>query len=217
MEITTQQIHQIETYLQKRKVDFIDLKVEILDHMISDIESLLQKNHSFENAFKITILKWEKHFTERSSFYFGMLYSESKIVVNKAVKEFRPFYFLYLAAYLLPMFFLKNLTISVQENTVHLINTLLLSVTFLALIYMIYIIVKAQLSKQKSTYRFILKTQYIAIVFLIIPLFLESFLDDKGQLSSIFISFISAGFMVTYICHHFYKKHQAIVEKYKIS
>ena len=89
MELTTQQIHQIETYLQKRKVDFIDLRVEILDHMISDIESLLQKNYSFENAFKITTLKWEKHFTERSSFYFGMLYSESKIVVNKAVKEFK--------------------------------------------------------------------------------------------------------------------------------
>ena len=217
MEITTQQIHQIETYLQKRKVDFIDLKVEILDHMISDIESLLQKNYSFENAFKITTLKWEKHFTERSSFYFGMLYSESKIVVNKAVKEFRTFYFLYLAAYLLPLFFLKNFTTSVQENTVHLINTILVSATFLALIYMVFIIVKTKLTKQKSTYRFILKTQYVAIIFLIIPLLLGSFLDHKGQISSIFMAFISAGFMVTYICHHFYKKHQAVVEKYKIS
>ena len=73
MEITKEQIHQIETYLQKRKVDFIDIKIEILDHMISDIEGLLQKNYSFENAFKINTLKWEKHFTERSSFYFGML------------------------------------------------------------------------------------------------------------------------------------------------
>lgn len=216
MEITKEQIQQIETYLQKRKVDFIDLKVEILDHMISDIESLLQKNYSYENAFKITILKWEKHFTNRSSFYFGYWYSESKIVVNKAVKEFRKFYFLYLAAYLLPMFFLKTLTISVQENTANLINIILLLATFSSLIYIIFIIVKTQLSKHKSTYIFILKTQYVAIVFLIIPLLLGSFLDYKGQLSSIFISFISAGFMVTFICHHFYKKHQAVVDKYKI-
>jgi len=216
MEITTQQIHQIETYLQKRKVDFIDLKVEILDHMISDIESLLQKNYSFENAFKITTLKWEKHFTERSSFYFGMLYSESKIVVNKAIKEFKLFYFLYLAAYLLPLFFLKNFTTSVQENTVHLINTILLSATFLALIYMVFIIVKTKLTKQKSTYRFILKTQYVAIIFLIIPLLLGSFFNDNGQLNSVSSAFVSAGFMVTYICHHFYKKHQAVVEKYKM-
>ena len=216
MELTTQQIHQIETYLQKRKVDFIDLKVEILDHMISDIESLLQKNYSFENAFKITTLKWEKHFTERSSFYFGMLYSESKIVVNKAVKEFKPFYFLYLASYFLPIIFLKNVAISFQENIANFINALLLTVTFLSLIYMVFIIVKTQLSKQKSTYRFILKTQYVAIIFLIIPLLLGSFFNDNGQLNAVFSGFVSAGFMVTFICHYFYRKHQAVVEKYKI-
>ena len=216
MEITTQQIHQIETYLQKRKVDFIDLKVEILDHMISDIESLLQKNYSFENAFKITTLKWEKHFTERSSFYFGMLYSESKIIVNKAVKEFKPFYFLYLASYFLPIIFLKNVAISFQENIANFINALLLTVTFLSLIYMVFIIVKTQLSKQKSTYRFILKTQYVAIIFFIIPLLLGSFFNDNGQLNAVFSGFVSAGFMVTFICHYFYRKHQAVVEKYKI-
>ena len=216
MELTTQQIHQIETYLQKRKVDFIDLKVEILDHMISDIESLINKNYSFENAFKITTLKWEKHFTERSSFYFGMLYSESKILVNKAVKEFKPFYFLYLASYFLPIIFLKNVAISFQENIANFINALLLTVTFLSLIYMVFIIVKTQLSKQKSTYRFILKTQYVAIIFLIIPLLLGSFFNDNGQLNAVFSGFVSAGFMVTFICHHFYKKRQAVVEKYKI-
>ncbi|MBG7612012.1 hypothetical protein IU405_07100 [Polaribacter sp. BAL334] len=215
MELTKEQIEIVEHYLQNRKVEYLDLKVEILDHMILDIEQFMNKNHSFENALKMTTIKWEQHFKQRSSFYFGMFYAESKIVVDKAVKEFRPFYFLYLAAYLLPMFFLKNSAISFQEQEVNLINNLLLSATFLALIYMIYIIIKTQLSKQKSTYRFILKTQYIAVVFLIIPLLLGSFLDHKGQLSSIFMSFLSAGFMVTFICHHFYKKHQAVIEKYK--
>jgi len=217
MELTKEQIEIVESYLQNRKVEYLDLKVEILDHMILDIEQLMSKNHSFENALKMTTIKWERHFTQRSSFYFGMLYSESKIVVDKAVKEFRSYYFLYLAAYLLPMFFLKNSSIPFQEQEANLINNLLLSVTFLALIYMIYIIIKTQLSKQKSTYRFILKTQYIAVVFLIIPLLLGGFLDLKGQLSSIFMSFMSGGVMVTYICHHFYKKHQAVVGKYKIS
>mgnify|MGYP000450178507 CR=1 FL=1 len=62
MEITTKQIQQVETYLDKKSFDFIDLKVEVLDHMISDIESLLDNNYSFENAFKITVL--------RGSFFF---------------------------------------------------------------------------------------------------------------------------------------------------
>lgn len=73
MEITTEQIQQVETYLTKKNFDFIDLKVEVLDHMISDIESLLTKKYSFEDAFRITVLKWEKYFEETSSFYFLLL------------------------------------------------------------------------------------------------------------------------------------------------
>ncbi len=55
MEITTKQIQQVETYLDKKNFDFIDLNVEVLDHIILDIESLLSKKYSFDNAFKITI------------------------------------------------------------------------------------------------------------------------------------------------------------------
>lgn len=215
MELTTTQIAIIENYLKNRKVDYIDLKVEILDHMISDIEQLMSKNHTFENALKMTTIIWERHFEQRSSFYFGMLYSESKIVVNKAVKEFRPFYFLYLASYFLPLILLKKIEIQFEKTTALLINQITLSLAFLCLSYVLFIFFKTRLSKQKSTYRFILKTQYFGAIFLVIFLILENLFQDNGMLHPIFTGFTFAGFAVTYICHYFYKKHQEVVHKFQ--
>lgn len=215
MELTTKQIAIIENYLKNRKVDYIDLKLEILDHMISDIEQLLSKNHSFENALKMTTIKWERHFEQRSSFYLGMLYSESKIVVNKAVKEFRPLYFLYFGAYFLPLILFKNVEIQFQKNTVFLINQITLSIAFLCLSYVLYIFFKTTFSRQKSTYRFILKTQYFGAIFLVIILLLGDLFQDNGMLNPAFTGFTFAGFAVTYICHYFYKKHLAVIQKFQ--
>jgi hypothetical protein len=105
MELSQEQQRQVEVYLQNKDFDFIDLNVEVLDHMISDIESFLDKKYSFEDAYRTTVLKWEKYFKETSSFYFGFQYHESKIVVKKAIKIFKPFYFLYVAAYFTSCFF----------------------------------------------------------------------------------------------------------------
>ena len=217
MELTTEQLQHVENYLYHKRFDFIDLKVEVLDHMISDIESLLTKNYSFENAFKITVLKWEKHFRETSSFFFGFQYSDSKIVVKNAVKMFKPFYFLYLTAYLLPVIILKSFSFVFSKNTQDFLSEFLFFASLIALLYMLFIIVKTIQTKVKTTYRFILKTQYLAVIFLIIPLLLGNHFNDQGELNPVFTGLLSGGFAVTYICHHFYKKHLEAIKKHKIS
>jgi len=217
MEITTQQLQEIENYLAKIKFDFVDLNVEILDHITSDIESLMDKNHSFENAFALVKLRWEKHFRDTSSFYFGLMYNESRIVVKNAVKMFKPFYFLYLTAYFLPIIILKNFSFVFSKNTQDFLNGFLFYTASIALLYMLFIIVKTIQTKVKTTYRFILKTQYLAVIFLIIPLLLGNHFNDQGELNPVFTGFLSGGFAVTYICHHFYKKHLEAIKKHKIS
>jgi hypothetical protein len=217
MELTTQQIQQVELYLNKKGFDFIDLKDEVLDHMISDIENLRTKNLSFENAFKITVLKWNTHFRETSSFFFGFQYSDSKIVVKKAVKIFKPFYFLYLAAYLLPILILKNFSFVFSKTSIDFFNGFLNALAISFLMYMIFMIVKVITSKVKTTYRFILKTQYLGVIFLIIPLLMGNHFNNQGELNPVFTGFLFGGFAVTYICHHFYKKHEEEIKKYKIS
>ena len=217
MEITKEQQRQIEVYLQNKDFDFIDLNVEVLDHMISDIESLLTNKVSFENAFKTTILKWEKHFKETSSFYFGFHYHESKIVVKKAIKMFKPFYFLYLAAYILPVAFLKLVPIKVAEDTASFINGFLVSFASCLLAYLFIIVIKTKLSKVKTTYRFILKTQYLSVVLLVLGVFLGPIFNDEEEMNAAFTGFTSAGFAIVFICHYFYKKHEEAVNTYRTS
>lgn len=215
MELTKEQIAVVENYLQNRKVAYLDLKVEILDHIVSDIEEFIRKNHTFENALKMTTIKWEKHFSQRSSFYFGYWFSASKIMVNKAVKEFRPFYFLYLTAYFLPYIFLKNIEIQFEKTSIILINQVFISLAFLSLSYVFYVWLKMMFSNQKTTYRFILRTQYWGAIFFVMILLLRDLFNDNGMLQPVFVGFTFAGFAVTYICHHFYKKHQAVVQKFQ--
>lgn len=216
MELTKEQIHEVEIYLKNKNFDFIDLKIEILDHIISDIENLLLKEDTFEDAFAMTRIRWEKHFRETSSFYFGLQFSESKIVVKKAIKLFKPFYFLYLVACILPFIFLQLKTIKVDENTAFSINKILTFVAVIVTVYMAIVIVKTIQTKVKTTYRFILKTQYLGVVLLLLAVFVGVF-NDKGEMYPAFGSFACASFMVVFICHHFYKKHKEAIKKYKIS
>lgn len=216
MELTTQQIQFVEKYLETKNFDFIDLKPEILDHVVSDIEEKMRNNIAFENAYKMTILKWEKYFRETSSFFFGFTYSESKIVIKNAIKMFKPFYFIYLAAYILPMAFLKLFPISFNENTIGFINGFLMSTAICALSYLAFIFIKMITSKVKTTARFIMKTQYFASVFLVFGVFLGNIFNKQGELNPVFTGFVCAGFSVVFICHHFFKKHQKAVANNKI-
>jgi hypothetical protein len=217
MELSKEQVEQIENYLSKINFDFIDLKVEILDHILSDIENLIIKSHSFEDAFVMTKIRWEKHFRETSSFYFGIQYSESKIVVKKAIKIFKPFFFLYLTAYVLPIIITTNFSITFSKNTIDFINTSLNTLNIVFLFYSIFIFIKVLNTKVKTTYRFILKTQYAGILFLLISLLKGNYFNDDGSIIPFLISFQIAGFAVTYICSYFYKKHKEAIKKYKIS
>jgi hypothetical protein len=191
--------------------------VEVLDHMISDIESLRTKKYSFEDAYRTTVLKWEKYFKETSSFYFGFSYSESKIVVKKAIKIFKPFYFLYIAGYILPVAFLKLVPIKVAEDTADFINGFLVSSAAILLAYLLIIFIKVKQSKVKTTYRFILKTQYLSVVFLVLGVFLGPIFNDEGEMNAAFTGFTSAGFAIVFICHYFYKKHEEAINTYRIS
>jgi hypothetical protein len=191
--------------------------VEVLDHMISDIESLRTKKYSFEDAYRTTVLKWEKYFKETSSFYFGFSYSESKIVVKKAIKIFKPFYFLYLVAYFLPVAFLKLVPIKVAEDTADFINAFLVSSAAILLAYLLIIVIKTKQSKVKTTYRFILKTQYLSVVLLVLGVFLGTVFNDEGEMNAVFTGFTSGGFAVVFICHYFFKKHEEAVNTYRIS
>ena len=119
MELTKEQVSKVQHFLETKKFDYLDLKIEVLDHMVSEIEMLMDKNITFNKAFKIVILKWQDYVKITSSLYFGIQYSESKIVIKKAIKQFRLYFLLYVVSYFLPLIPLKLSDITFSESFVN--------------------------------------------------------------------------------------------------
>lgn len=215
MELNKEQVDKVQHFLDVKKFDYLDLKIEVLDHMISEIEILMDKNITFDKAFKMVALKWKNDFKMTSSLYFGIQYSESKIVIKKAIKQFRLYFLLYIVCYFLPLIPLNKSDITFSTDFVNLTNGFLMSFTLCMIVYVLYIFIKVKQSKVKTTASFVLRTQYFGLIFLVISLLIGVFEKD-GSLNPAMTGFTFAGFAVVFICNRFYKKHLTIISNYKI-
>lgn len=84
--LSIEQIALIEETLVLNGLKFDDLKLELTDHIASEIEELMEENTtSFEENFKVVFEKWSDQLRPSSSFWVGVLYSTPKIVMNKWV------------------------------------------------------------------------------------------------------------------------------------
>ncbi|NCT10156.1 MAG: hypothetical protein GW772_08775 [Flavobacteriia bacterium] len=52
MEITKEQIQSIENRLEKNGLNYWDIRIEILDHLVSDIENRMEKGESYKSALE---------------------------------------------------------------------------------------------------------------------------------------------------------------------
>ena len=50
MELSKEQIQSIENRLEKNGLKYWDIRIEILDHLVSDIESRLENGESYKSA-----------------------------------------------------------------------------------------------------------------------------------------------------------------------
>ena len=70
MKLTTQQIAQIEETLVLNGLKFDDLKLELTDHIASEIEEVMEANKfSFEESLKIIFEKWSEQLRPSYSFW----------------------------------------------------------------------------------------------------------------------------------------------------
>ena len=103
MDLSKQQLQRVAHYLNVKGITYIDLRMEVFDHIVSDIEAkMIAENLDFETTFYSVTDKWNKHLKQESSFYFGLTYSLPKIVLNKAKKVYKKWFFLPVMAYLIP-------------------------------------------------------------------------------------------------------------------
>jgi len=87
MELTTQQLQRVEHYLNVKEITYIDIRTEVFDHIVSDIETKMETEKlDFETVFYNVTDKWNVHLKQTSSCFFGRIFSVPKIVLDKAKK-----------------------------------------------------------------------------------------------------------------------------------
>jgi uncharacterized protein YjaZ len=85
MRLTNQQITTIEQTLVLNGVVYDDIKLELLDHIATEIESIIDESQfSFEENLKKVFAKWKNELTPSSSF--GLEITNPKIVIQKSIK-----------------------------------------------------------------------------------------------------------------------------------
>jgi len=216
MELSKEQLRRVAHYLNVKDITYIDLRMEVFDHIVSDIEAKMgAENLDFETAFYAVTVKWNKHLIQKSSFYFGLTYSLPKIVLNKAKKVYKKWFFLPVMAYLIPYILFDQLMITFSENAIRELNIFLQILTVCTLaVFFGFLIIKFK-EKNKTTYSFILKTMSWNFIIGFIVLF-SSYFNKEGDLQKYPISFLAAFIFMTYSYFHFYKKHLEAVKKHKI-
>jgi hypothetical protein len=216
MEITKQQLQRVTHYLNVKGITYIDLRMEIFDHIVSDIEAkMMAENSDFETAFYKVTNTWNKQLRKESSLYFGLTYSLPKIVLDKAKKVYKKWFFLSVLVYLIPYILLDHLKITFSQNAIDDLNVFLQILTVCTLMVFFRLLIIKYKEKNKTSFSFILKTLSWNFFIGFIVLFYLNF-SAQDDLQRLPISFLAAFIFMTYSYFHFYKKHLEAVKKHKI-
>jgi len=212
MELTKEQIQRVERYLNAKKVHYIDIRVELLDHIVSELENNIDENTSFEEAFNNTTKKWNTLLKNSSSVYLGYAYVKPKIVIDKMKKHGKPHIIKILLTFLLMILFI-SLKLEVTTSHAQTINFLakffIYTVSFI--IGLGYILIWQ--SKQKTSYRFLYKTQVLPYVLFPIMLF-GDFLTKEGNIDLVKIGMLLFVAFIIQLGIKLYKNHFLAVKKY---
>ncbi|TDE06775.1 hypothetical protein [Flavobacterium hiemivividum] len=86
MKLTAQQIALIDETLVLNGLKYDDIKLEIMDHIASEIEFEMEENSlSFEENSRLVFKKWEPQLKPANSFFTGINNSYPKIVLDKKI------------------------------------------------------------------------------------------------------------------------------------
>ncbi|UMB53265.1 hypothetical protein MKD41_13100 [Lutibacter sp. A64] len=217
VKLTREQLQKIEAYLNNNDIKYIDLHLEVLDHISTDIESeMTENNTSFENAFDEVKLKWRKTFSYKWTFWLGISNGGSKLFIDHCLKIYKPLWFkciLGIVAFI-AVFYGAVTIFNIDLDA----NYLLFKITFLliALFFPVLLIYwKYQLKKIKlaSTYSYLYNKQVFPNIFIVI-LFVIQIIDNEKFSDFTFVYLVTL-FSLIIMGYSFYKNHLKVVSNYK--
>lgn len=169
LKLTNQQIDTINETLVLNGLVYDDIKLELVDHIASEIELAMdRKEVLFEEALKTAFSNWQGQLQPSTSFW---IWSESvpKIIILKSLKMVKHILLMSFALGILTAgavtFIFK---FNPQQEILLALNNMLQAVSALGISLIIYLRFKLWQSKHKSTYSFLFnRNGFIQVITLI--------------------------------------------------
>lgn len=203
MKLTTEQLDLIDRYLEQKNLDFIDIKLELKDHIACEIEELIvNKNMNFYEAVNMTLEKWKYSLsTAKNSWIINTRRTFPNIVYHKLKNT----YILINIAFALFIGFALLFTDEYIEMNHRLLalESLKFLLIFLAFVCVVMFF-KIKIRELKTTYSF----NFQHILFLNYSFFVCFFWID----GFVFLSFFALILFMPITVYNF-QKHQKLIKK----
>jgi hypothetical protein len=193
MKLNIDQIQQVEDHLSQKGLKYVDIRYEVLDHMITDIEKIINSEElSFQKAFNKVKVKWIRSFVDESSLWFGPAENGPKIFVDNYVRIYKSYILKILILTLIIVYsmdYLLNHFFVFQNNYDKEVLIVLYSTVLLNISIILYWYLQIKKTKLQTSFSFIFAKKVLPIV--LVLLFLVGFLDvSMHYYRLIIISFI---------------------------
>jgi hypothetical protein len=208
MKLSPSQIEIIDVFLYKNNVKYIDIKLELLDHIASQIEVIMSnQNNSFEEAYDIVTTNWKPRFRSSSSFIIGLIYFFPQIVLDRLVarvKKYTLFLFCFTTLFTIPMFYYKDYS--------HLILTpfdgLFTRLTIALSLFFSFLLIKINIYSKPTSYRFLVNQSVPpTVLFTVFNMMLDQELIELKIVYTLLILFQSI------VAFHNYRLHISYINK----
>lgn len=205
MQLTTEQIFTINETLVLNGLVYDDIKMEVLDHIATEIELAMDdKEIQFEEALQTTFSNWKGQLHASTSFWISGGKSVPKIIIQKSLQMVKriflmAFGFGIVSAALVTLLF-KSYP---QHEVVLILNTFLQAAGGIGILLLIYFKYRLWQSKQKSTYSFLFNRNGIIQIINLAAISTGIF-EFKGYTTFIDYHFMSTLFPIIFLIVPFF-------------
>ncbi|WP_299430934.1 hypothetical protein [uncultured Maribacter sp.] len=212
MKLSQSQIQNIEDYLDYKKLEQVDLRYEVQDHMIVAIEQSLAKGISYKEALAKEKEKWDPELESYSSLWLSHI-DGPKILIKKCDGYNKKMFLETILITGIIYFIISFINYNFIGESFYKFYVIALFIPMLISFYLSY---KIRKSNIKSSYQYLFKTQDIgylgSLVFfgLIISFDSNSF-STEVELFDVYITVTLYSYVFYLI--KLYKKHNKVIEQ----
>ncbi|MDO6811783.1 hypothetical protein [Tenacibaculum soleae] len=213
MQITNEQIQQIDNRLKKRGIKYWDLRIEMVDHIVSNMES-----NATTNDFKVELEK-----SLRKLNWNGGLFGVNTLGWQNANRKYRKEYFTEITAVFksfknITIYVLFSILLYIISNFIafNIFELISLGLLISPMLFFFFVTAKQLFKKYGRSVNLDYGVSYFSFAFLMMMLPIQFLKDLSTEIRiTAFIVFIPILFVTTYAGYKTYKKALTRVENMK--